>query len=39
MGIAVTVLAILDELPVNTALIFLGIGLTSISISMLKDKN
>ena len=39
MGVAVTVLAILDELPVNTALIFLGIGLTSISISMLKDKN
>lgn len=38
MGIAVTVLAILDELPVNTALIFLGIGLASISISMLKDK-
>lgn len=38
MGIAVTVLAILDELPVNKALIFLGIGLASISISMLKDK-
>lgn len=38
MGVAVTVLAILDELPVNTALIFLGIGLASISISMLKDK-
>ena len=39
MGIAVTVLSILDELPVNTALTFLGIGLASISISMLKDKN
>lgn len=38
MGVAVSVLAILDELPVNTALIFLGIGLASISISMLKDK-
>ena len=38
MGIAVTVLTILDELPVNTAFIFLGIGLASISISMLKDK-
>ena len=38
MGIAVTVLAILDELAVNTALIFLGIGLASISIEMLKDK-
>lgn len=38
MGIAVTVLAILDELPVNKALIFLGIGLASISIPMLKDK-
>ena len=38
MGIAVTVLSILDELPVDTAFIFLGIGLASISISMLKDK-
>ena len=39
MGVAVTVLSILGELPVNTALTFLGIGLASISISMLKDKN
>ena len=38
MGIAVTVLSILDELPANTAFIFLGIGLASISIAMLKDK-
>ena len=38
MGVAVTVLAIMDELPVNTAFIFLGIGLASISITMLKDK-
>ena len=38
MGIAVTVLTILDELPVDTAFIFLGIGLASISIAMLKDK-
>ena len=38
MGVAVTVLAIMDELPVNTALIFLGIGLASISISMLKER-
>ena len=38
MGVAVAVLAIMDELPVNTALIFLGIGLASISISMLKER-
>ena len=38
MGIAVTVLSILDELPVNTALTMLGIGLASVSISLLKDK-
>lgn len=38
MGVAVTVLAIMDELPVDTAFIFLGIGLASISISMLKEK-
>ena len=38
MGIAVTVLSILGELETNTALIMLGIGLASISISQLKDK-
>lgn len=38
MGIAVTVLSILGELETNTAFIMLGIGLASISISLLKDK-
>lgn len=38
MGIAVTVLSILGELETNTAFIMLGIGLASISISQLKDK-
>ena len=38
MGIAVTVLAILKELEANSAFVMLGIGLASISISMLKDK-
>jgi len=38
MGIAVTVLSILGELETNTAFIMLGIGLASISISHLKDK-
>lgn len=38
MGIAVTVLSVLGELEANTAFIMLGIGLASISISMLKDK-
>ena len=33
MGIAVTVLSVLDELEANTAFIMLGIGLASISIS------
>ncbi len=36
MGVVVTVLSIMDELPVNTGFIFLGIGLASISISMLR---
>ena len=39
MGIAVTVLAVLGELETNTAFIMLGIGLTSVSISLLKNKN
>lgn len=38
MGIAVTVLSILGENEINTAIVMLGIGLTSISISQLKDK-
>lgn len=38
MGIAVTVLSILGELEVNTAFVMLGIGLASVSISLLKDK-
>lgn len=38
MGIAVTVLAVLGELEANTAFVMLGIGLASISISQLKDK-
>ena len=38
MGIAVTTLSILGELETNAAFIMLGIGLASISISSLKDK-
>ena len=38
MGIAVTVLSILGELDANAAFVMLGIGLASISISLLKDK-
>lgn len=38
MGISVTVLSVLGELETNTAFIMLGIGLASISISLLKDK-
>ena len=38
MGIAVTVLSVLGELKANTAFVMLGIGLASISISQLKDK-
>ena len=39
MGIAVTVLAVLGELETNAAFIMLGIGLASVSISLLKNKN
>lgn len=39
MGIAVTVLSILGELETKTAFIMLGMGLASVSISLLKDKN
>ena len=38
MGIAVTVLSVFGELETNTAFVMLGIGLASISISLLKDK-
>lgn len=38
MGIAVTVLSILGELETNNAFIMLGIGLASVSICLLKDK-
>ena len=38
MGIAVTVLSILGELPISTAMTMLGIGLASVSISLLKNK-
>ena len=37
MGIAVVVLSILNELDTKTAFIMLGIGLASISISLLKE--
>ena len=37
MGIAVTVLSVLGEVEMNTAFIMLGIGLTGLSISVLKD--
>ena len=38
MGIAVTVLAVLGEVEINTAFIMLGVGLASVSISLLKNK-
>ena len=38
MGIAVTVLVVLGELETNAAFIMLGIGLASISIFLLRDK-
>ena len=38
MGIAVTVLAVLDELPVNSGMIMLGIGLACVGISLMSDK-
>ena len=38
MGIAVTVLTVLGELDSKSAFIMLGIGLTSVSVSLLKDK-
>ena len=38
MGIAVAVLSILGEIETKSAFIMLGIGLASVSISLLKDK-
>ena len=38
MGIAVTVLSVLGVLETNSAFVMLGIGLASVSISLLKDK-
>lgn len=38
MGIAVVVLSILGELDTKSAFTMLGIGLASVSISLLKDK-
>ena len=38
MGIAVTVLAVLDELPVNSGMIMLGIGLACVGIFLMSDK-
>ena len=38
MGIAVTVLSVLGVLETNFAFVMLGIGLASVSISLLKDK-
>ena len=38
MGIAVTVLAILDELPVNSGMVMLGIGLACAGISLMGNK-
>lgn len=37
MGVAVAVLSILGELEMDAALVMLGIGLASVSISLLKD--
>ena len=38
MGIAVTVLSVLGVLETNSTFVMLGIGLASVSISLLKDK-
>ena len=39
MGIAVTVLTILNELDVKSGMIMLGIGLACVGVSLLSDKN
>ena len=38
MGVAVVVLSVLDELPVNSGMIMLGIGLACVGISLMSDK-
>ena len=38
MGIAVTVLTVLGELPVNSGMVMLGIGLACAGISLMSDK-
>lgn len=38
MGIAVTVLTVLDELDVKSGMVMLGIGLACVGISLLSDK-
>lgn len=38
MGIAVTVLTILNELDVTSGMVMLGIGLVCVSISLMRDK-
>ena len=38
MGIAVTVLTVLDELDVKSAMIMLGIGLACVGISLMNGK-
>jgi hypothetical protein len=38
MGVAVTVLTILDALDVKSAMVMLGIGLSCAGISLMSDK-
>lgn len=38
MGIAVVVLSVLDELPINTGMVMLGLGLACIGINSLQEK-
>jgi len=38
MGVAVAVLGALSELPVNSAMIMLGIGLACVGISLMREK-
>lgn len=38
MGIAVVVLSIMDALEVNTGILLLGIGLSSIALYAIQDK-
>ena len=38
MGITVTVLTVLDEMPVKSAVMMLGIGLACVGISLMQNK-